>query len=330
MALNLRIDGISDEPLYRQIVNAVNREVKAGTLPPGYKLPTVRELAEEMGISRGTIKHAYDQLEYMGVIKMTQGKGSFVAEREDEDAASRKERAMAAIDQLFSQLEELCFTPREMEIYINLKLRGLEEKYDVVKVAAIDCNPETLQLMEKQLSQIGYAETAIFALSQLPEVAAKLNADYDLILTTTTHYAQVEPLIQPSTTLGMMAMTPATRTVIRLAKLPEQAVVGIVCASDAFAGVVRMNCQGMGNWSDCMTTQLLGNYSRLRSFLKNKGAIILPEGYGAFASPEERELLASYEREGGQLIPYDYKIDRGSFLYVEEQIKKCINKKRSL
>lgn len=328
MPMNIAVDGNSDVPIYKQIADSIHRDIRSGQLPPGYKLPTVRELADEMGISRGTIKHAYDRLEHMGVIQMTQGRGTFVMSQE-EDATSRKERAMSAIDELFCELADLGFTPREMEIYINLKLRGLEEKYDVVKVAVLDCNPETLQLIEKQLSQIGYAETAIFALSQLPEMAEKLNSDYDLVLTTSTHFAQVEPFIQVPKTLGMMAMMPTTKTVIRLAKLPDEAKVGIVCASDAFAGVVRKNCQGMGSWSDCLTTHLLGNWGKLMTFLKDQETVILPEGYSAFTSPEEKELLLSFERSGGQLIFYDYKIDRGSFLYVEEQIKKCMNKKRS-
>ena len=330
MPLNLKLDGNSDSPLYKQIVDSIQRSVHSGKLPSGYKLPTVRELADEMGISRGTIKHAYDQLERLGVVEMTQGKGTFVLGQTEEDNASRKEKAMIAIDQLFEQLEGLGFTPREMEIYVGLKLRGLEEKYDVVKVAIIDCNPETLHLIEDQLSQIGYAEVARFSLSQLNEVVEKLNSDYDLILTTSTHYAQVEHFIHPAKTLGMMALMPTTHTVIQLAKLQEDISVGIVSASDNFASVIRRNCQGMGEWSQNLEVQLLGNNEKLKAFLLEKDVIVLPEGYGAFASEQEKETLMAFHREGGQVISYDYKIDRGSFLYVEELIKKCMNTKRSI
>lgn len=329
MPLNLKLDGNSDSPLYKQIVEAIQRGVHSGKLPSGYQLPTVRELADEMGISRGTIKHAYDQLQRLGIVEMTQGKGTFILGQTEEDNASRKEKAMNAIDQLFEQLENLGFTPREMEIYVGLKLRGLEEKYDVVKVAIMDCNPETLHLIEDQLSQIGYAEVASFGLGQLNEVVEKLNSDYDLVLTTSTHYAQVEHYIHPANTLGMMSLMPTTKTVIRLAKLPDHASVGIVAASDNFASLIRRNCQGMGAWSEHLTIQLFGNSDQLKSFLVEKNVIVVPEGYENFASAQERELLASFERNGGQLIPYDYKIDRGSFIYVEELIKRCMNQKRS-
>ncbi|MBR5129161.1 MAG: GntR family transcriptional regulator [Firmicutes bacterium] len=329
MFANIKTDQNNGVPIYKQIGDCIQRAVDEGLLPAGYKLPTVRELADEINISTGTVKHAYEYLEQLDVIEMIQGKGSFVLGNE-EDSSSRKDKAMVAVDELFAKLEKLGFTPREMEIYINLKLKGLEEKYEAVKIAAIDCNPEALQIIERQISQIGYAETAVFGLSHLPEIAEKLNTDYDLVLTTSTHYGEVEPYIKNSKSLGMMALMPSTRTVIKLAKIPEIWNVGVVCASDSFAKVVRDNCLVIGDWAEHMGTMLFGNSQKLKLFLKNKDAIILPEGYDSFASREERETIRHFEQKGKAVILYDYKIDKGSFIYVEELIKKCINNKRSI
>ncbi len=329
MFANINTDQNSGIPIYKQIGECIERAVAKGELPAGYKLPTVRELADDINVSTGTVKHAYEYLEQLGVIEMIQGKGSFVLGK-DEETSSRKDRAMAAMDELFVKLEKLGFTPREMEIYIDLKLKGLEEKYDIVKIAAIDCNPETLQIIERQISQIGYAQTAVFGLSHLPEIEEKLNTDYDLVLTTSTHYAEVEPYIKNKQILGMMATVPSTRTVIKLAKIPDIWNVGIVCASDTFARVVRDNCMVIGDWAEKMGTMLFGNPQKLKSFLKSKDAIILPEGYEAFASREEREVIKLFKEKGKTVVKYDYKIDKGSFMYVEALIKKCINNKRSV
>lgn len=329
MFANIKTDQNNGIPIYKQIGDCIQQAVSEGILQPGYKLPTVRDLADEIEISTGTVKHAYEYLEQMGVIEMIQGKGSFVLGTED-DGYSRKDKAMVALDELFSKLEKLGFTPREMEIYIDLKLKGLEEKYDVVKIAAIDCNPESLQIIEKQISQIGYAETAVFGLNHLPEIADKLNSDYDLVLTTSTHYGDVEPYIKNTKNLGMMALTPSARTVIKLAKIPEFWNVGVICASDTFASVVRDNCLVIGDWAERMGTMFFGNPTKLKAFLKGKDAIILPEGYDAFSSREERELIKQFESKGKTVVMYDYKIDKGSFMYVEALIKKCINNKRSL
>ncbi len=326
--LNLKVEASNGGPIYKQIADAISMQIDAGKLETGFKLPTVRALADELDVACGTIKHAYEYLEEQGRIEMVQGSGSFVLGKDDANI-NRKEKAMGAIDQMFSQLEQLGFTPREMEIYLNLKLRGLEEKYDVVKIAVVDCNPETLQMMEQQLSEIGYAEPVVFPLNRLKEIAPKLNEEYDLVLTTTTHYTQVEPYMQDVKKLLMVSMMPAVRTTISLAKVPEDISAGIFCASDAFAGVVRGNSEGMGKWSDHLPVYLMGMDAHLEKFFDGLDLVILPEGWEAFASLQEKQAVQRFMKAGGQMILYDYKIDKGSYLYVEAQIKKCMNRKRS-
>ena len=85
------IDPQRDTPIYRQMAEAILRDIKTGKLAAGTKLPTVRELAEESGLSQGTIKHTYDYLESLDAIEMTQGKGTFVRKQETSDASSRKD-----------------------------------------------------------------------------------------------------------------------------------------------------------------------------------------------------------------------------------------------
>ena len=329
MFVDFKLDTAYEGPIYKQIAERISEAIKDGKLSAGFKLPTVRELSGEIGVACGTIKHAYEYLEEQGFVEMVQGSGSFVVDQK-EDSASRKEKAMTAIDELFARLESLGFTPREMEIYLNLKLRGLEEKYDVVKVALVDCNPETLQMIEGQLSQIGYAETAAFDLARIEEAEESLNTDYDLILTTSTHFTQVESHIRSSKTLAMVAMTPSVHTIVRLAKIGDAQKVGIFCASDAFAGVVRSNCQGMGRWSEQMATQLAGIFGKEEQFFTENDVVIVPEGYETFIAPEEKELLLEFAQRGGELVSYSYKVDKGSFLHVVDQIKRVMNKKRSM
>lgn len=330
MPLNIILEEKKGTPLYKQISDAVLAAIKSGKLEAGFKLPTVRELADEMNISRGTIKHAYEYLEQLGAIEMVQGRGSFVLGKTESDSFSRKERAMTAIDKLFNELEALKFTPREIEIYLSLKLRELDEKYDLVKVALVDCNPETINLIEKQLSSIEYAELASFSLSDVYEVADKLNSDYDIVLTTTTHYGQIESIMKSGTPLGMLAMVPDKSTLVALAKLGDDEKVGIACASSNFAGVIRTNCSGMGHWADAMPVHFFGKADALNSFLSGKTVLLVPEGYEAFTGVRERKVLRDFIAEGGNIIPYNYIIDRGSFAYVGNLINRCLNEKRSL
>jgi GntR family transcriptional regulator len=75
------ISSAAPGPLYRQIVEAMKREVSAGRLPPGSILPSFRALAEELLVSLITVKRAYDELEHEGIIYRRQGIGTFIAEQ---------------------------------------------------------------------------------------------------------------------------------------------------------------------------------------------------------------------------------------------------------
>lgn len=329
MSLHIKLQEKSEIPLYRQIADAIYREIITGGLSSGEKLPTVRELSDEMGISKGTIKHAYEHLGRQGAIEMIQGRGSFVLSTE-EDTSSRKEKAMTAIDRLFSEMEDLGFTPKEIEIYFRLKLQGLEEKYDLVKAAIVDCNPETIRQTEEQLSGIELLETASFPLKRISEVCGKLNREYDIILTTPTHFAEVEAALRDRNRLAMLSMAPAKETLILLARLSDEEKAGIIAGSSIFVNIIRESCRGMGAWGAEVPGMLFGNGKEMEEFLKDKTTIIVPKYFESFASSAEAAMLRHFERDGGKVICYNYVVDRGSFLYVEQLVKKTLNKKRSI
>ena len=111
----IRIDPSDSRPLFSQIVTSVKRAVGTGTLQPGDRLPSVRELAKELVINPNTIVHAYQVLEAEGVTVSRRGSGTFVAERKqrlhDEE---RMRRIEAALDALLSEAAHLGFTEQEI------------------------------------------------------------------------------------------------------------------------------------------------------------------------------------------------------------------------
>ena len=92
-----------DIPIYQQLVDAIFTAVKTGKLTSGQQLPTVCEMTEKVGVARGTVKRAYDELERIGCIEKVQGRGTFV-KFQSANAGSRKEQSMAAMDELLECL----------------------------------------------------------------------------------------------------------------------------------------------------------------------------------------------------------------------------------
>ena len=70
----------SREPIYEQLYNNVVRLIGMGVLSPHEKLPTVRALAQQLGINPNTVSKSYQMLEQNGYIYSSVGKGSFVAD----------------------------------------------------------------------------------------------------------------------------------------------------------------------------------------------------------------------------------------------------------
>ena len=78
-------------PIYEQIKDGIKRLVVTGAVAADEKLPSVRELASSLAINPNTIQRAYSQLEAEGYILSVSGKGTFVAELQDQNAVRRAE-----------------------------------------------------------------------------------------------------------------------------------------------------------------------------------------------------------------------------------------------
>ena len=76
---SLRLDN-SGVPIYVQLREQILRNLGAGMLDRGDQMPTMREVAVALKIDLNTVRHAYDELERMGAIKLVRGRGSFVAD----------------------------------------------------------------------------------------------------------------------------------------------------------------------------------------------------------------------------------------------------------
>lgn len=66
------------EPIYREIANAIGRELRAGRLTPGSRLPTQRALAQQLGVTLTTVTRAYLEAQRRGLISGEIGRGTYI------------------------------------------------------------------------------------------------------------------------------------------------------------------------------------------------------------------------------------------------------------
>lgn len=90
----LVVDADSHVPPYEQVRGQIVDLTESGALPPGHRLPTVRRLADDLGLAPNTVARAYRELEQAGVVVTRGRNGTFVAVRgSDRD----REAAVAAL-----------------------------------------------------------------------------------------------------------------------------------------------------------------------------------------------------------------------------------------
>ena len=76
----VNLDYQSRIPIYEQIVNGIENYVALGILKEKTQIPSIREMASNLGINPNTVKKSYDILENKGIITTISTKGTFIAD----------------------------------------------------------------------------------------------------------------------------------------------------------------------------------------------------------------------------------------------------------
>ena len=75
----INLDYQSRTPIYEQIVNGIEKYVALGILKEKTQIPSIREMASNLGINPNTVKKSYDILENRGVITTISTKGTSIS-----------------------------------------------------------------------------------------------------------------------------------------------------------------------------------------------------------------------------------------------------------
>lgn len=120
------IDNKSGVPIYEQIYQQIKSQIISGGLQENDLLPSIRNLAKDLGISFVTTKRAYDELEKDGFIYTIPAKGCFVAPKNVELLREENLKRIEEYIQSIIQLAASCNL--SSDDIIDMVQFGLEEK----------------------------------------------------------------------------------------------------------------------------------------------------------------------------------------------------------
>lgn len=314
-----RVDPTLEVPIYQQLVDKVRSMVRMGTLLPGQQLPTVQELSQSLSIARGTIKRAYDELEHLGVLEKIQGRGTFICEQ-PVNSGSRKEQAMAAIDELLDRLEGMGFSSTEINIFLTLKQRERTEDLSVVKVAVVECNQENVAKLTEQLRSVQGIELHAHLLELVQAYPYTLDEDMDLVITTATHADYLESILADRQKLVRVALRLSVDTLAAVMRIRPGDRVGILGSSGRFCDLVLRTCRGYAPGATFSKPRTFGGETDVAWFLDDKDVTLVPADFERYCDSADVQKILAFAKQH-TLIRCSYEMDEGSFLYLEEKLR---------
>lgn len=108
------LDVRSRKPIYEQLVEKLKQLIINDVLKENEKLPSVRELAQQLTINPNTIQKAYRELESQGYIYSLKGKGSFVHPSGKVDNEEELKKVREELKKLFAEAIYLGMTSEEI------------------------------------------------------------------------------------------------------------------------------------------------------------------------------------------------------------------------
>lgn len=101
----------SRKPIYEQIVQEIERYVALEILKPEEQIPSIRDMATQLGINPNTVKKAYTILENKGVIVTLSTKGTFINKKTDDILKNTIDNKIEKIRKDIKEIENygICF-----------------------------------------------------------------------------------------------------------------------------------------------------------------------------------------------------------------------------
>jgi DNA-binding transcriptional regulator YhcF (GntR family) len=120
--VDLTVDLESPIPVYEQIRSHITEMVELGTLSAGAPLPTVRQLAADLGIAPGTVARCYQELRLQGVVSGGRRHGTRVADVQVLPPAARRSRLADAAARLVGGARRLGADDQEIREAVTVAL----------------------------------------------------------------------------------------------------------------------------------------------------------------------------------------------------------------
>jgi len=306
------------EPLYIALAGQIREKILKGKLTPGERMPTVKEMCSESGLSAGTVRQAYGLLQTEGLIELTPGRGTFVSVPKANEK-SRKAQALEAIDGLLNDLASMGFSQAESRMLLTLRLAQKDLDAHLTPVALVAESEEELRHIYDSLSEISGIEVTSFSAEDIRSAGSVILSEFPLVIAPLKLSSEIGGLLgERSNALCPIAYTPSAGTLLRLSRIHENAHILIYTQTESFGKLIRKFVRTLFSSSD--TSIVTYGKLNLNQFANSFDAIITSPDYAAFSDEADLPSLRAFTESGKPVIPFELTIDEGSLIFVSRQL----------
>ncbi len=295
-------------PYYLQLKDILKARIRSGDLKEG-RIPPIRQLAREFGVSVNTALRAYESLRREGLVAGTVGRGTFVTTTTGE--LQRRNRQVLLRRVVEHALEEALSLACSIEEFSGAVEELVAEKRELmgkVRLAFIECNIEQLMYFTDHLELDPHIHRLPVLLGDLQAAKAETLeavASSDIVVTSFYHVEEVrQRLGHLGKPIVSISLEPEMGTIIRIAKIPKESTVGLVTTSEDFRAIIREILDNL----ELRFARVLETTSRDEREVQRLAA----QCDALLVSPQRRQQVAEMARRGAEVIEFVFTPDRTS------------------
>lgn len=238
-SVNITVNKDSPVPLRDQLVEQIGLQIAAGVLKNNEKLPSIRALAQKLGIHHGVVNAAYNHLAEIGMLEIRQGSGVRVVPKLGVDRANEKPDLNALFMQFVSKASDLGFSREEIKGCTERLLKRTAVK----RILFVDRNPDFHPVILAALAPH-------FSIPVVCVTADELRKDTtflpdSLVITSLYHFLSLQGLPIDPTRFMILNVKPAQEIASKIKELPDASIVLLVSASPTLLRIASNIAAGL-------------------------------------------------------------------------------------
>ena len=246
--MKLHIDRALPVPLGRQLRGVIEYGIACGELAPGTRLPSVRELAGELGIAPMTVSQVYKALKSEGLVDTISGSGTFICQRTKQEPRDNQRATVLRnrIDKLIDDGLALGFGPSELTGLFGARVALRAEPRRSLRLLLTGIFTHATRAYAEAVAQRlppgdEIEATTLDELKTKP-VHRRQAAAADLVICFANRLAEVAELL-PENQIVALSFIPSEPTRTALAGLDPLARLGVVSVFPEFLPIMMSGIQ---------------------------------------------------------------------------------------